>query len=734
KTVVQVCFKDFQEHRLLSDPTLRPTVNELKTLLNEYLSHNEILLFEQYDSLERLHSQMNRMTKSFQDEIILNNKTNDNEELTSTSDEINPEDPVTEVLFLLTQLQTSIDHCLNVYRRSLFQFLLMHKADLRGILFSNIPLTKERINSHARKLSKIFHPDRTTNETDKNDFREIFQCIISCKDDLLNELTQNGTICDKELVRRYKTEGLKLWEIARDYSRARNNNWKDCVHLNEDQLKNHTEAELKKLQKTYSLLAYEQYRAAALALAMGGSVEDRSDLRRMMAITLYTGEEYLQAQMYTIAAMHIIFNGTNSPESISKIGDLQKLLGKIQNIHQQPTATSNTELSSSTQLVSLSNQQSSSVMLKAQIKNELKSVVLQQCLVRGEEKQIKTPQELILAAKTKVAQYDTLTATMCGATTLAGVATGAQVYQTISTGLLLGSTVGPVGAVLGITGGLVIIAGGALLTKKSYDSARNLSEEPAIRSVLNERLPKAMDYCKHQMYSEFLYLLALPYWEKSHLLRIEVHEDSIEIKIDSQHIIKQLLKHEFRPDGIAYLLILIGEALLNKPKLTAPESKDKNASLRQPTQSTFHELASILFRDVFKKSLPLQDKAKQLDAQVQKKHLDNLTLNKLQYFWRSMVSSKYSSYVYSIPEEYFKDALKTPFTTRLDELGDIARLNYAITQIIIGGVDNLDESQETILEIKRKKIVTENNQFFQVSQLTMQAIDDLIMAFGLTPK
>ncbi|CAF1328194.1 unnamed protein product [Adineta ricciae] len=734
KTVVQVCFKDFQEHRLLSDPTLRPTVNELKTLLNEYLSHNEIHLFEQFDSLERLQLRMIRVTKLFQDEIILNNKTNDNTEQSLTSDEINSEDPVTEVLFLLVSLQKSIDNCLNAYRRSFFRFLLMHKGSLREILFSNIPLTQERIRSHARKLLKIFHPDKTTNETEKNDFREIFHCIISCKDDLLNELTQNGTICDKELIRRYTAEGQKLWEIARDYSRARNNNWKDCVHLKEDQLKNRTEAELRKLQKTYSLLAYEQYRAAALALAMKGSAEDRSELRRMMAITLYTSEEYLQAQMYTIAAMHILLNGTGSPEITSKIVDLQKLLARIQNIHRQPTTTSNTKLPSSTQAVSLTNQQLSSVALRAQVRNELRSVVLQQCLLRGEEKQIETSQELILAAKTKVMQYEALTVAMCGATTLAGMATGAQFYQTISAGILLGSTVGPVGVLLGITGGLIIVAGGALLTKKSFDIARNLSEEPAIRNILNERLPKAMEYCTQQMYSEFLRLLASPYWENLYLLRIEVHGDAVEIKIDPQHIIKELLKHEFRPDGIAYLLILIGEALLNKPKLLAPESKNENASLRQPTQSTFNELASNLFRDVFQKSSQLQDKAKQLDAEVQQKHLGNLTLNKFQYFWRSVVSSKYSSYVYSIPEEYFNDALKTPFITRLDELADIARLNYAIVQIIIGGVDNLDESQETILEIKRKKIVTENNQFFQVSQLTMQAIDDLIMAFGLTPK
>ncbi|CAF1502583.1 unnamed protein product [Adineta ricciae] len=76
KGVVQMRFKDFREHKLLSDPTLQPTINELKTSLNEYLNHNEILSFEQYDSLERLHSQMNRMTKSFQDEIILNNINN----------------------------------------------------------------------------------------------------------------------------------------------------------------------------------------------------------------------------------------------------------------------------------------------------------------------------------------------------------------------------------------------------------------------------------------------------------------------------------------------------------------------------------------------------------------------------------------------------------------------------------------------------------------------------------
>ncbi|CAF1296366.1 unnamed protein product [Adineta ricciae] len=78
--------------------------------------------------------------------------------------------------------------------------------------------------------------------------------------------------------------------------------------------------------------------------------------------------------------------------------------------------------------------------------------------------------------------------------------------------------------------------------------------------------------------------------------------------------------------------------------------------------------------------------------------------------------------------------MKTPFTTRLEELGDIVRLICAIIQIIIGDVDNLDESQKNILELKRRQIVTKNNKSFQVSQLTMQTIGDLVTIFGLIPK
>ncbi|CAF1044455.1 unnamed protein product [Adineta ricciae] len=164
--------------------------------------------------------------------------------------------------------------------------------------------------------------------------------------------------------------------------------------------------------------------------------------------------------------------------------------------------------------------------------------------------------------------------------------------------------------------------------------------------------------------------------------------DSIEIKGDSQHIIDRLLQHGYRPDGIAYL----------------------------------------------SKEYQLENKAKRLDEQVQKKHLDYSNLNKFQYLQRSTISLKYSSYVYSISEEYFSATMKTPFTTRLEELGDIVRLICAIIQIIIGDVDNLDESQKNILELKRRQIVTKNNKSFQVSQLTMQTIGDLVTIFGLIPK
>ncbi len=71
---------------------------------------------------------------------------------------------------------------------------------------------------------------------------------------------------------------------------------------------------------------------------------------------------------------------------------------------------------------------------------------------------------------------------------------------------------------------------------------------------LTNSFKKALLYFENNIHIEFLQELSKEYSIGKRVLNIE------KFKIDSEMLIETLLSHGFRPDGIAYLLNLIGEA------------------------------------------------------------------------------------------------------------------------------------------------------------------------------
>ncbi|CAF3024201.1 unnamed protein product [Rotaria sp. Silwood2] len=732
-SAVQRCSTDLKQ-MCLDYAHMKPIISDLESLIYTYIV-DKIQSYEEYSVLDNTASRIRLVLNLLKNQITTSTATVESK--TTASDNVSYNSD-SDIAAFAGAFSMTVDQCLIEYRRTLCYFVLSQSNNAMKILFSNVPFTKERIVSHARKLCLLFHPDKA-DECDKVDFREAFDCITLCKQKLLDELTRNGDISDRELVNRHQAEGKKLWEIARDYSRARNGEWKKLVHLCENDLKSHTDKDLEQCQISYATLAYEQYRAATIALGNGGTVEERSELRRMMAITLYTGEQLLQAQIYTIAAMHILVQNTGKAE-VEKLNALQSLLEKIRSpkvpnvtatVTPAQVVPSASERSNSRELVSVNVGELSVLRMKAHIKEELRKVVVQQCLITCKEKQVKTSEELILTAKRKAAEHRTTGVVLQVGSVATATGMVAAGFSNTVTAIFIGSAFGAPGVVLAIGAGVGVVIGGLILGKDIFDTGSALLKEPTIREKLNIKLNLALEHHKKQMYGAFLDELAAEYFTGSRLIRIEKDGKTIKIDVNPTQIVVELLVHEFRPDGVAYLLNLIGETLLNKPVLMHDE-KDF-LSLRQPPFSTMNELAIKCFSEVFSENSSLLDRAKELDRQVQKKSLEDA---EVRFFTKIVESlkSKYSAYVYSIPKEYFTDALRTPYTTRLQELGDIARLNFAIVNIIVGGIDNFEESQEAVLEVKRRQLLTAHNQFFMISDTLVQAIDDLLMAFGLTPK
>ncbi|CAF5026332.1 unnamed protein product, partial [Rotaria sp. Silwood1] len=253
-------------------------------------------------------------------------------------------------------------------------------------------------------------------------------------------------------MNQHQIKGLKLWEIARDYSRARKGEWGNIVHLRETDLKSLLDKNLEESQRCYAMLAYEEYRAAAIDLGNGGTEAECSELRRLMAIALYTGEQILQAQIYTIAAMHLLVQKTGSAEA-KKLNSLQKLLEKFRGSNtpkgtstpasSASPAASQVKPSTSHELVSVNLEVLPVIQLRAHIRNELREVVVQHCLVTSQEKEVKTSEELILTAKRKASQHKTAGAALQVTGVLTGVGmAGASLSNTVTT-ILVGSSFGP---------------------------------------------------------------------------------------------------------------------------------------------------------------------------------------------------------------------------------------------------------------------------------------------------
>ena len=486
-------------------------------------------------------------------------------------------------------------------------------------------------------------------------------------------------------------------------------------------MRNLTDNELALLQSDYACQAYESYRLACQTLGNDGDLNEQIELRKFMALALHLADKTkfrLEAQLYAIAAIHLLVE--YMPDfPLPKFSELQQLVVKIQGVSTATTDLSTASPVSSVALVPVNPTGHNVIHIRRNIRaaviDDKRQLLLRQCLVRGNNLRINTAEEYILEAKSKATRSFVSGAAVAfsGAAVTTGI--GMKIYADVLTGFAAGSVVGPIGSIIGASMGLI---SGGYMGYLLYKKGGELIEEPLVREELNQILSEASKCHLANDIDGFFATLAQNYAGfTKRLLRIFLVEDHVEIKIDAEAIVYELLAHEFRPDGVAYLLILMGEGLLRGPRLKAEGRQNK-----LDPQTTNVE-AQKIFREAYSNA-SLQEKAHFLDSKVAQTKLEDrarFVNNLFQKFNRS---------VYSIPKEYFDDAITTPFTTRLSELSQIARLNYAMTHLFEADQENLKRSHHAIQRLKRDMEKTKAQQFFQLPELRIQAIEDLLGAFG----
>ncbi|CAF0983742.1 unnamed protein product [Adineta steineri] len=642
------------------------------------------------------------------------------------------------LLLKLTELSNYLSDLQYHCKVKLVSFVLSHRCQVRSILFTNIPLTEEKIQSHTKNLFVLFHPDKCRVE-EKPKFTEIFQLIAEDANKQLKQLMKDAH--QTNLAEYYERKGKESWDIAVDYKSAKKQEWDKLKRLTRERLMNLSNKELEDNQYYHAECAYEQYRAVSRELEAVESnslpIVKKVELRKYMALCLYLAgpKQRLEAQIYIIAGIHLAVRSGNILHCKDSLEALEKLLRKIHRANARlfvvPTSTSEKkhDIVLSKALVAFKDGLVSLNQLENAISSELRMTILNKCSLRGEERKVAIPEESTLQVRKKGIEF--ISKAVVGAGAGAVVAGGCIVDSVfgVSASATIGTFLGgPIGTVIGIGIGLTSLVGGALLGYVFCKRSLPYLKEPKIRETLNNIMENVLNHYKNGEYSDALYCLSVPYNNNKTLLSIsDVEKGNIYkvlLKIQPGLIVETLSYHDFPPEGIAYFLVLLGEILLFAPQLKPNKVLSANMILELPDYSDFNHLAIKVFEEVWVNE-SLMKRAKRIDEQIKSKILSSKNI------YVASAATATLAYHYSVSRDYIKERLVTPVTVRVEELTSIAQINYAIAQMIVGGTGNLEKCANTIKGIKEQLLKEKDGKkMFFMKKTRLQALSDLLAAFG----
>ncbi|CAG8745728.1 13314_t:CDS:1, partial [Racocetra fulgida] len=426
------------------------------------------------------------------------------------------------------------------------------------ILFRNVINTEEEINKRARILSSWFHPDKTKNPTSpymlrdkhKSQGDELFKLILGFKEHLLNKLKKTLELDN------YVQYGRELWITTLDYNNASKGQWDKLKELKEEIVKELPSESLKQHSMIYGELAYHQYRAACKIADRAKLLKQQVKLREYMALCLYHTNKFLEAPLYALAAILLqVKNSTNFTQQ--ELDYTKSVLDKVNSRKEEVkrdeegvSSDTNTDtklesdLTNAMSLIRTNDKKELSLGNKAVIQNSINKNL------------ISTASKLLVKAERRLVCYETSykeilqTIKHAKSYKIKGAAVSAGGLGVVLTAGVNFALAGPLGLFAGTTCLVAGLCYGYYLFKKGDEMFR----EPRVRERLNKLINKALSAYDGEKYQEFIKVLSEEYDENKRLL---ICQDSIGIV--EKDIIKTLKSHGFRSDGIAYLLVVIGE-------------------------------------------------------------------------------------------------------------------------------------------------------------------------------
>ncbi len=184
----------------------------------------------------------------------------------------------------------------------------------KDLVYGDTVTTKQSINKRWQDLSREFFPDKTEwkDESDKKISTDFFCFITKLKIEIIAEITRKASNSDAEM-KTYEEEGNYYSKRASEYDEIINSKRekpislkKDFKILNYNSVANLTYSELDSYRNQNANKAYEYYRSACKIADKNKILEKRVKLRQNMATCLDIADSYLEARVSALSAIYLI--------------------------------------------------------------------------------------------------------------------------------------------------------------------------------------------------------------------------------------------------------------------------------------------------------------------------------------------------------------------------------------------------------------------------------------------
>lgn len=599
------------------------------------------------------------------------------------------------------------------------------------LLFNEqVVTTEENIKNCYRKLVRSFSPDTPQWINDENQAlaNKLTQIINNLRDDFLKHLDDHRLAIDD--MDNYEKKGDDSWRRSRDIKFAMSKEWEKLICFEKAYLENLNVKELQNMKTKYILESYNFYRGACRIADKKNLVDKQIYLRGNMSLVLYSSGDYIEAQLYAIASIQFIFKNSNII-SAKILAYAKKILEKVKGLTHEIEVTNkdnlneelNGDVNNILAMVKVKDDNSSlnvienefsfnqKNMIQGTLNKYLGELALQRTMSCDKSLvNYKTPEEFILKTKEKAELYKTKGVTVgvfggllgsigAGTGVLITTTTGAEILATL--GLITGTAVASPLVAIGAIVGASCIATGFLKTGYGLiKESKDMLKEPSIREKLNMIVSEAVIFHENKEYGKFIDKLSESYDKDECLLKLKKAQDTV----NTDKITESLIDHGFRPDGIGYLLNLIGEALISGI-----------VKIDGFTRTDLVSKAKDVYFGILNEKL--ENEAAILDKRITELRKKNLASR------FNEISDTFRLKDYSwIAKEHIKDAEKMPFKSRLEEVRNIAKLNIAIIRIMNGDKGDLEDAKNRIEDVRNS--VKNNNTFTFKTNLRLDAIED----------